>query len=86
MPLVGIASGEDIVSEDAGQRKKLPKRDRLTPEQMAQAINAKKSYWPFALAVAVFIALIGVVTHPIVIGIGTLLAVVAIIGWGLEYH
>ncbi len=53
---------------------------------MAQAINAKKSYWPFALAVAVFIALIGVVTHPIVIGIGTLLAVVAIIGWGLEHH
>ena len=53
---------------------------------MAQALHAKKSYWPFALSFAVLIMMIGVVTHPIVLGLGIALAIVAIIGWGLEYH
>jgi len=75
------------VSEESGQhKKKLSRKDQLTPEQMEQAIEAKRSYWPFALAVAVFIALVGIVIHPIVVGIGALLVIVAIIGWGLEYH
>ncbi|HLX57133.1 MAG TPA: cytochrome c oxidase subunit 4 [Ktedonobacteraceae bacterium] len=74
------------MSEESGQRKKPSRRDRLTPEQMEQAINAKRSYWPFMLAVAVFITLAGVEIHPIVVGIGALLDIVAIIGWGLEYH
>ena len=74
------------MSDNLSQRKRLPKRDRLTPDQMAQAIHAKKSYWPFALSLAVLICMIGVVTHPVVLGVGIALAVVAIIGWGLEYH
>jgi hypothetical protein len=74
------------VSDNSSQRKKLPKRDQLTPEQMAHAIDAKKSYWPFALSLAILVVIIGVVTHPIVLAIGGALAVVAIIGWGLEYH
>ena len=74
------------MSDNSSQRKRLPKRDRLTPDQMAQAIHAKKSYWPFALSFAVLVCMIGVVTHPIVLGLGVVLAVVAIIGWGLEYH
>ena len=74
------------MSDNLSQRKRLPKRDRLTPDQMAQALNAKKSYWPFALSFAVLVLMIGVVTHPIVFGLGIALAVVAIIGWGLEYH
>jgi hypothetical protein len=74
------------VSENASQRKRIPKRDRLTPDQMEQAVHAKKSYWPFALSLAILVSMIGVVTHPIVLGIGVVLAIVAIIGWGLEYH
>ena len=74
------------MSDELSQRKRLPKRDRLTPDQMAQALHAKKSYWPFALSLAVLVSMIGVVTHPIVLGLGLALAVVAIIGWGLEYH
>ncbi|GAC1566738.1 MAG: hypothetical protein NVS3B14_10560 [Ktedonobacteraceae bacterium] len=78
---------EKIVSEEPDQHKKnLSRKDQLTPEQMEQAIEAKKSYWPFALAAAVLITLAGVTIHPIVIGIGAVLTVVAIIGWGLEYH
>ena len=74
------------MSDNPGQRKRLPKRDQLTSEQMAQAVEAKKSYWPFALSFAILISMVGVVTHPIVLGIGVTLIVVAIIGWGLEYH
>ncbi|HEU0002075.1 MAG TPA: cytochrome c oxidase subunit 4 [Ktedonobacteraceae bacterium] len=74
------------MSDNSSQRKKLPKRDRLTSEQMAQAVDAKKSYWPFALSFAILIVMIGIVTHPIVLGIGIVLIIVAIIGWGLEYH
>ncbi|MGH2496624.1 MAG: aa3-type cytochrome oxidase subunit IV [Ktedonobacteraceae bacterium] len=75
------------MSDNSSQHKKrLPKRDRLSSEQMAQAVDAKKSYWPFALSFAILISMIGIVTHPIVLGIGVVLIVVAIIGWGLEYH
>jgi len=74
------------VSDKPGQRKKLPMRDQLTPDQMAQAVHAKKSYWPFALSLAILVCMIGVVTHPIVLGLGIALSLVAIIGWGLEYH
>lgn len=74
------------MSENLSQRKRLPKRDQLTPDQMEQALHAKKSYWPFALSFAVLVMMIGVVTHPIVLGLGVALAIVAIIGWGLEYH
>lgn len=74
------------MSENSGQRKRLPKRDQLTPDQMAQAVHAKKSYWPFALSLAILICMIGVVTTPIVLGLGVVLVIVAIIGWGIEYH
>ena len=74
------------MSDNLSRRKKLPKRDQLTPEQMALADVAKRSYWPFALSCAILVGMVGVVTHPIVLGIGVALAVVAIIGWGLEYH
>ena len=74
------------MSDNSSQRKKLPKRDRLTSEQMARAVDAKKSYWPFALSFAILISMIGIVTHPIVLGIGVVLIIIAIIGWGLEYH
>ena len=86
-PTRGVATEEKIrLSENSSQRKKLPKRDQLTPDQMEKALHAKKSYWPFALSFAMLISMVGVVTHPIVLGVGVALAIVAIIGWGLEYH
>ena len=65
------------VSDNSSQRKRIPKRDQLTPDQMAQALHAKKSYWPFALSFALLVSMVGVVTHPIVLGIGVALAIVA---------
>ena len=49
-----------------------------------QTFHSYSSYWPIALAFAMLIILVGVITHPIVLGIGVVLAVAAIIGWGLE--
>ncbi|GAC1350310.1 MAG: hypothetical protein NVSMB27_31590 [Ktedonobacteraceae bacterium] len=49
-----------------------------------QALGPQSSYWPFALALALIIVLIGVITNLIVIGVGVVLALAAIIGWGLE--
>jgi hypothetical protein len=80
---------EEIVSEEPDQRKRPSRKERLSPEALQKLSDAKKSYWPFALAVAVSIALFGVVIQPAIIGtiitcIGALLAVIAVIGWGLE--
>ena len=73
------------MSEEQGQRKQAPKKRKGSTEAVEQALlRDKRSYWPFALAVALFITLLGVVTHPIVFGVGSALVAAAIIGWGLE--
>jgi hypothetical protein len=53
-------------------------------EARERAITPQQSIWPLALACAVAILLIGFVIHPIVLGIGILLVIASIIGWGLE--
>ena len=70
------------MTEEQGQRK----RQKISKEALEQAINAKKSYWPFALAVALSLMLVGVIVNPIVFWIGLALVIGAIIGWGLEFH
>ncbi len=77
------------MSEEPGQRKPPSRKEPLSPEALQKVIDAKKSYWPFALAVSVSIALFGVVLQPYIIGaiitgIGAVLTVASIIGWGLE--
>jgi hypothetical protein len=74
------------VTEEQGQRKQSSHKQKISKEIMEQAIDPKRSYWPFALAVALFITLLGVVVHPIVFWIGVVLIAGAIIGWGLERH
>ncbi len=56
---------------------------RATPEQ-AFSPSASRSYWPFALALVVSIALMGVVVYPIIFFIGMVLTVVVIIAWSVE--
>lgn len=57
------------------------KRVKATPPPPERAF---RSYWPFALAVAIMVMLVGLLIHPVVLGIGVVLAAAAIIGWGLE--
>ena len=68
------------VSEEQDQSQ-VPSRLKKAQEQ---AITPHKSIWPITLAVAIFVLLVGTVTHPVVFAIGAVLAIVAVIGWGVE--
>ena len=68
------------------QRKQLGKRAKISQETLEQELISRTSYWPFALAVALIVVLLGIMTHPIVFGIGVALVATAAIGWGLENH
>jgi hypothetical protein len=70
-------------------------QDRPSPEQRAserkarrlaqvEALKPHPSVWPFALAVALMVLLIGFITYPVLLGIGVLLTIACIIGWSLE--
>jgi len=72
------------VSEEQNPSPQLPPKERPAKAVQVQAPGPQSSYWPFALALALVIALIGVITNLIVIGVGVVLAIAAIIGWGLE--
>jgi hypothetical protein len=68
-----VASGE----RQPGQKK----RARVVREE---ALRPNTSLWPFALAVAIVVILVGVMTNPVVLGLGAALVVAAVIGWSLE--
>ncbi len=74
------------MAEEQKQRKQAAKKQKAANEAMEQAIRAKQSYWPFALAASLTITLFGVMVHPIVFWVGIALIVVSIVGWGLERH
>ncbi len=72
------------VSEQQNQNQQ--KSDKERPAKAAQefSLKAYKSYWPLALAIALCVVLLGVITNPIILGVGAVLTVAAVIGWGLE--
>jgi hypothetical protein len=74
------------VIEEQGQRRQLSNKQRASKEVKEQAINSKRSYWPFALAFALFFMLLGVVVHPIIFWLGLVLVAGAVIGWAFERH
>ena len=69
-------------SEPIKPRKERP--SKAVKVMQEQTFHSYSSYWPIALAFALVIVLIGVIVHPIVLGIGIVLAAAAVIGWGLE--
>ena len=78
------------MSEEQNQVEKGQKGQQLPDKELSskgvqeQALHPYKSFWPFALAVALCILLLGVITNPVVLAVGAVLTAVAIIGWGLE--
>jgi hypothetical protein len=76
-----------IVSEEPeqGQQQKPPGEDTSKPVQ-EEAIQPHLSVWPFALAAALMVLLMGFITQPIILGIGVVLVIGAVIGWGVERH
>ena len=76
---VSSGMGEPTVSPSKKKRvvKRVPKIDE-------EAISPRPSYWPFALALALAVLLVGAITNGIILGIGVALVVIANLGWGFE--
>lgn len=73
------------MSEEQDQSQRAAKKERVSKAAQQQALGPQKSYWPLGLAVALVILLIGLISnYPIVLGVGVVLSVAAVIGWGLE--
>lgn len=77
------------MAEESGQDEKPPeqaarKRQKVPLEVQEQKLAPKPSVWPIVLALALVLALIGVMTTPIILVIGAVLTIAAIIGWILE--
>jgi len=49
-----------------------------------EALKPHPSVWPFALAVSLMVLLIGFITYPVLCGIGIVLTIACVIGWGVE--
>lgn len=69
-----------VVSEPATERKSKKARRQISPE----ALKPRPSLWPFALSVALMVALVGFIISPVLLVIGIVLTIACIIGWGVE--
>jgi hypothetical protein len=74
----------DMMQESQELEKKRAVRPVKAAPAQALSPSANRSYWPFALALMISIALMGVVFYPIIFFIGLFLTVVIIIAWGVE--
>jgi len=72
------------VTEEQNQGEKGAKKALPPKGVQEQALSPQRTIWPFGLAVALIILLVGLITNPVVLGIGVVLTVAAIVGWGLE--
>jgi Cytochrome c oxidase subunit IV len=81
-----VAEKGEAVSEEQDQSQQVAKAKKGRAPEVAQeqSLGPQKSFWPLALAVALIILLLGLVSNQIVMGIGVVLSVAAVIGWGLE--
>jgi len=74
------SKGEESTTSPAATRKKRKKVRQPTEAELMP----RPSYWPFALAFSLVLALLGFIANPIVLAIGILLVIVAVSGWLLE--
>jgi len=73
------------VSEQQEQeQQQKPRKEDASKLVQEEAIKSHLSVWPFTLAVALAVLLMGFITQPIILGVGVVLVIVAVIGWGVE--
>jgi hypothetical protein len=80
---LNVAEEQDQ-SQLPGRRQQEPGKEGASKPAREQAISPHQSVWPFALALALMVLLIGFITQPAILGVGVVLVIVAVIGWGLE--
>ncbi|SRR6266567_1913946 len=71
----------EVSEEDASPRKK---RKKKAEQVDVQQISPRPSYWPIALAFSLIVMFLGLAYNPIILGIGVLMIITSVIGWGLE--
>jgi hypothetical protein len=74
-------SGESQSTAEAPQKRRRKGKGKWVS---IEEISPKPSYWPLALTVSISVLLMGIMIHPIVIGVGALLVIASIMGWMLE--
>jgi len=75
------------VAEESDQKEKpVQKRDYPSLLAQEQKLSPQPSFWPIVLALTLVIVCVGVIAHPILLGVGAVLTVVAAIGWMREKH
>lgn len=72
---------ESQPSGETPQKKRGPKKGKWVS---IEEISPKPSYWPLALTIAICVLLMGIIIHPVVIGVGALLVILSVMGWMLE--
>lgn len=77
------------MSEEQAQERPEPSAEQAASRKarklaQVEALKPHPSMWPFALAVSLMVLLIGLITYPVLLGIGVLLTIASIIGWSLE--
>ena len=61
-----------------------PRKEDASKLVQEEAIQPHLIVWPFTRAVALMVLLMGFITQPIILGVGVVLVIVAVIGWGVE--
>jgi hypothetical protein len=76
-------TGNELAATTTATKKKRGKK-KLEPVDEKSIRTPRPSYWPLFLAFSLAVVLAGAISSLIVLGIGVLLVVVSIVGWGLE--
>lgn len=76
-------TGNELAATTTATKKKRVKKKQV-PVDENSIRTSRPSYWPLCLAFSLAVVLAGAISSLIVLGIGVLLVVVSIIGWGLE--
>lgn len=71
-------------SDNASQALRKKRRKKKGVPVTEAELMPRPSFWPLALALALVITLMGLLIHPIVLGIGAVLVFATILGWALE--
>jgi cobalamin biosynthesis Mg chelatase CobN len=76
-------TGNELAATTTVTKKKRVKK-KQEPVDEKSVSTPRPSYWPLFLAFSLAVVLAGAISSLIVLGIGVLLVVVSMIGWGLE--
>jgi hypothetical protein len=76
-------TGNELAATATATKKKRVKK-KQEPVDEKSISTPRPSYWPLCLAFSLAVVLAGAISSLIVLGIGVLLVVVSMVGWGLE--